>query len=193
MRTWRRKMIQTIISNNCAGGAILHDLGMEFKTPTINLQILPEQYAMFCRSLPYYLKSQLTEAKNFTPFEETMLRKMFGGVPDMPIGLLDGFILVCFQHYPTFEEAKAKWEERKKKVDYEHTGHIFHARGPEYKEEAELFMKLDLPNKLCLTQGFDVDGAVRFDGEGFEAVNGKLRITQVYDFRRWVNEKDHTL
>lgn len=185
-------MIQTIISNNCAGGAILHDLGMEFKTPTINLQILPEQYAMFCRSLPYYLKSQLTEAKNFTPFEETMLRKMFGGVPDMPIGLLDG-ILVCFQHYPTFEEAKAKWEERKKKVDYEHIGHIFHARGPEYKEEAELFMKLDLPNKLCLTQGFDVDGAVRFDGEGFEAVKGKLRITQVYDFRRWVHEENNTL
>ena len=92
-------MIQTIISNNCAGGAILHDLRMEFKTPTINLQILPEQYAILCRSLPYYLKSQLTEAKNFTPFEETMLRKMFGGVPDMPIGLLDGFILVCFQHF----------------------------------------------------------------------------------------------
>ena len=35
-------MIETIISNNCAGGAVLHELEMEFKTPTINLQIFPE-------------------------------------------------------------------------------------------------------------------------------------------------------
>ncbi len=188
-------MIQTIISNNCAGGAILHDLGMEFKTPTINLQILPEQYEMFCRNLSHYMYAEMREAKNLMPYEETILKKMFGGVPDMPLGLLED-VLVCFQHYATFAEAKKKWDERKRKIkdiSLGEIGFLFHARGPEYKKEAESFLKLNLPNKLCLTQGFDVDGAVRFDGEGFGAVNGKLRITQVYDFRRWVNEKDHTL
>lgn len=188
-------MIKTIISNNCAGGAIMHELAMEFKSPTINLQILPEQYTFFCRNLPYYLSMELKEAIGLTPYEEVILKKMFGGVPDMPMGLLDN-ILVCFQHYPTFEEAKKKWDERTqriKDIPLDEIGFLFHARGEEYRKEAEIFLNLDIPKKLCLTQGFDVPGAVRFDGEGFAAVNGKLRITQVYDYRRWLNEKDHTL
>lgn len=189
-------MIKAIISNNCAGGAIMHELGMEFKTPTINLQILPEQYTSFCKNLPYYLGAKLTRAKTFTPYEAAILEKMFRGIPDMPIGLLDDSILVCFQHYQTFAEAKEKWGERAlrtKGLLMSEIGFLFHARGPEYYMEAKSFLKLDIPNKLCLTQGFDVDGAVRFDGEGFEAVNGKLRITQVYDFRRWVHEENNTL
>ena len=46
-------MITTIISNNCTGGAVCHELGMEFKSPTINLQILPEDYPRFCANIEY--------------------------------------------------------------------------------------------------------------------------------------------
>lgn len=180
-------MINTIISNNCAGGAILHDLGMEFKTPTINLQILPEQFPRFCSHIIYYLFKDLEECKSFNSYQEQMLKKMFGGVPNMPFGIIDNDILVCFQHYSSFAEAKQKWDERKAKVDFEHIGYLFHARGEEYREEAELFARLPLLNSLTLTQGFDIDGGVRFDGEGFDAVNNKLRIVQVYDYRGWIN------
>ena len=51
-------------------------------------------------------------------------------------------VLVCFQHYDTFEEAKKKWDERKKRVDYDHIGYIFHVRGPEYQFEAEEFFAM---------------------------------------------------
>ena len=177
-------MIETIISNNCSGGAILHELGMEFKTPTINLQILPEEYPKFCQNFKKYMETDLVEYKDITEEHKTYLYKMFGGVPDMPFGLL-GDIIVCFQHYGTFEESKEKWDERKAKVDYENIGFIFHARGPEYKNEAEEFQRLYLPNKLTLTQDFSIDGGVSFEGEGFSALNGKLLITQIYDYKTW--------
>ena len=162
-------MITTIISNNCTGGAVCHELGMEFKSPTVNLQILPEDYPRFCANLGEYMGKEL-----------------FGGIPDFPIGNV-GDVLVCFQHYGTFQEAKEKWNERKAKIDYDHIGYIFHARGEEYKAEAAAFLALDLPNKLCITQDFEIPGSVRMDGEGFEAVNDKLRIVQAYDYRGWVN------
>lgn len=181
-------MIESIISNNCAGGAILHELGMEFKTPTINLQILPEQYPTFCKHLRYYMDCDLLECHNFTPFEERMLRKMFGGIPDMPFGLV-GDIIVCFQHYDTFQEAEEKWNERKARVDYDHLGFIFHARGPEYMSEASDFLREDLPNKLCITENFTIPGAIALypkDGDNaFSAVNGKPLITQAADYKSW--------
>ena len=177
-------MIETIISNNCTGGAIMHQLGMEFKTPTVNLQILPEQFPKFCIDLKYYMNTELVEYTNISYKHRKYMEKMFGGVPDMPFGLIDD-IVVCFQHYDTFAEAKQKWDERKAKIDYDHIGYIFHARGPEYRAEAELFTKMDLPNKLVLTQDFKIDGAVSFEGEGFSAVNDKLLITQIYDYKTW--------
>lgn len=181
-------MIETIISNNCTGGAVLHELGMEFKTPTINLQILPEQFREFCTNLSYYMQQDLIECHTFTPYEEAMLRKMFGGVPDMPYGILDD-IIVCFQHYETFEEAKNKWDERKSKIDYEHIGYIFHARGPEYAKEADEFIREDLPHSLVITENFVLPGSIAlFPKEGdnaFSAVNGKLLIIRAADFKTW--------
>ena len=183
-------MIETIISNNCAGGAVLHELGMEFKTPTINLQILPEEYGKFCSNLRYYMSARLM---NYIPaymseHHKDMLQKMFGGIPDMPYGIIND-ILVCFQHYNTFEEARCKWEERKSKIDYEHIGFIFHARGPEYEQEAKAFLQEDLPNKLCITEGFVIPGSIAlYPKEGdnaFSAVNGKLLIVQAADYNMW--------
>lgn len=178
----------TLISNNCAGGAILHSLGMEFTTPTILLQILPEQFPKFCLHAREYLSEELIELKpeNMTQKQIDRLNKMFGCVPNMPYGLL-GDVVICFQHYPTFAEAKQKWNERNARVDFENMFFLMHARGPEYQKEAEAFLQCPMEHKLCLTQGFEVPGSVRFDGEGFEDVGGQLRITTVYDFGGWLN------
>ena len=181
-------MIETIISNNCVGGAVCHELGMEFKTPTINLQILPEDFMRFCTNLKYYINCELIECHNFTPYEEHNLIKMFGCVPDMPFGLI-GDIVVCFQHYETFSEAKAKWDERKARIDYDHIGYLFHVRGPEYGKEALEFVREEIPHSLVITENFVIPGSVAlYPKEGdnaFSAVNGKLLITQAADFKTW--------
>ena len=182
-------MIKTIISNNCAGGAIMHELGMEFKTPTILLQILPEDFPRFCKNLRWYMETELVECHNFTPYEEGKLIKMFGGIPQMPIGLI-GDVLVCFQHYSSFEEAAGKWNERKTRIDYNHIGFIMHARGPEYQHEAEEFIETVSRTKLCITENFEIPGSVPlYPGEGksaFAADNdGKLIITKACDYKTW--------
>ena len=118
------------------------------------------------------------------------LTTMFGGVPNLPMGLLND-VLIVFQHYDSFEQAKAKWNERRLRVDYNSLGFLFHARGPEYKESAAEFLALPLQNKLCLTQNFSIPGSISFEGEAFSNVNNKLLITQVYDFKKWTQTQWH--
>ena len=181
-------MLETIISNNCTGGAIMHELGMEFKTPTVNLQILPEQFAKFCIDLKYYMNTELVEYTNISYKHRKYMEKMFGGVPDMPFGLIDD-IVVCFQHYETFAEAKQKWDERKTKVDYDHIGYIFHARDDGYLWEALRFMSLNLPNSVIITEGFSLPKVVALDTSdgknAFTACGDHPYIAEVMDFKVW--------
>lgn len=163
----------------------MHNLGMEFKTPTINLQILPEEYPKFCANLKDYMSAELKRCSGVDEKHFNMIIKMFGGFPDMPMGIIDD-VLVMFQHYKNFDEAQNMWSIRKKRIDYDNIGFIFHARGEEYKQEAQEFMSLDLPNKLCLTEGFSIPGSISFEGEAFSSINNKLLITQVYDFKKWM-------
>lgn len=97
----------TIISSDCLGGIIYHNLGLEFKSPTINLYFGKEDFFEFVRNLRGYLESEIIEVKDSEkPF---------------PVGELmynDKKITVNFMHYANFDEAKTKWVERKKRVDF---------------------------------------------------------------------------
>lgn len=100
----RRKLknpAPTIISSNCNGGIILHDLGLQFNTPTINLYFGAEDYLKFVSDLSGYLQKELTETESGY---------------DYPAGRL-GDIIIYFMHYSSFAEAKKKWDERKKRID----------------------------------------------------------------------------
>jgi uncharacterized protein (DUF1919 family) len=85
----------TIISSNCNGGVILHDLNLQFFTPTVNLFMFPKDFLKFVGNLNYYLSSDA----ELNQVESTLF---------YPVGrLID--IEIHFMHYPTFEEAKEKW------------------------------------------------------------------------------------
>ncbi len=45
----------TILSMNCTGGILYHDLGLRFLSPTINLYMEAEDFIRFCENLPDYL------------------------------------------------------------------------------------------------------------------------------------------
>jgi len=82
-----------------------HDLGLRFLSPTINLSINEhKEFLIFCRHLDYYLTLPLS----FIPSQW-----------NYPVGVLQGEygdVKIYFIHYHTEEEARAKWEERKKRV-----------------------------------------------------------------------------
>lgn len=44
----------SIISTNCIGGVLSHDLGLQFKSPTVNLFFRAEDFIKFCENLEYY-------------------------------------------------------------------------------------------------------------------------------------------
>lgn len=100
--------VPTIITNNCVGGIIYHNLGMKFMSPTINLFIRKPEFIRYVTYLEAYSKTELTEISE-------------SGY-NYPVGVLEnvhGQVKIHFQHYDSFKEAKKKWIERTKRVDYQ--------------------------------------------------------------------------
>lgn len=98
-----------IICNNCTGGMILHDLGLRFDSPTINtLFFSADDFLFFANNIK-------------SIFECEIVKICDSGYP-YPVGgikLGNREIKIGFVHYSTFEEAKKKWIDRFKRVDFD--------------------------------------------------------------------------
>lgn len=102
----------TLIARDCIGGILYHQLGLRFLSPAINLFFTPEDFNFLCLNLKEYMDGELVELKDDSV--------------DYPVGLLhpvkeskiDKPIRVSFMHYETFDIAKAKWDERKARINY---------------------------------------------------------------------------
>ena len=92
----------SIISQNCIGGVIYHDLGMQFLSPTINTFIPEPDFVKLVSNLRHYM-------------EQDLEMRWEGGYP---VGML-GDVQIHFMHYATCAEAKESWERRKARVDYD--------------------------------------------------------------------------
>ena len=147
----------TIISSNCNGGIILHDLGLRFNTPTINLYFDSNDFLKFLSDLKRYLEKELVETE--CEF-------------DYPAGKL-GDITIYFMHYSSFAEAKEKWEERKKRVDKDNLFIMMTDKNGCTNEQIKQFDELPFKNKVIFThkpypdirsavymKGFENDGEV---------------------------------
>ena len=187
-------MIKSIISNNCFGGCIAKDYHMEFCSPTINLQILPEEFPKFCANIRHYMDAELVEYKELSDKHKTYCEHMFGYVPmEYPMGLIDD-ILVVFQHYTTFTESKECWDKRKARVDFNDMCYFLHAKNETYADCVKEFLALNLPHSEAVTEGFDVEGAHRFDTppglDCFYFVGGKRVIEQNFSIRKWLEGEE---
>lgn len=141
----------SIISNNCMGAEISHNLGMRFNSPIVNLQIMPEDYIRFCSNLIHYLSEDIQECVDFTQRQRQMIKKEFGREAEelsFPFGICDD-ILIAFQHYLSFDKAKEDWERRRSRVDLSHCGVILTV-DDKYKKEAMAFDRLGYTNKILL-------------------------------------------
>jgi uncharacterized protein (DUF1919 family) len=187
-------MIKSIISNNCFGGCIAKDYHMEFCSPTINLQILPEEFPKFCANVRHYMDAELVEYTELSDEHKTYCEHMFGYVPtEYPMGLIDD-ILVVFQHYESFAESKECWDKRKARVDFNDMCYFLHAKNETYADCVRQFLALNLPHGEAVTEGFDVEGAHRFDTppglDCFYFVGGKRVIEQNFSIRKWLEGEE---
>lgn len=100
----------TIISNNCLAGVIYNILGLKFSSPTINQWMKMAEYLEFISDLKFYMECELVEDK-----DETIKWKF-------PVGTLvsndesHNNVNIYFNHYKSFDDAKQKWQERKKRI-----------------------------------------------------------------------------
>lgn len=115
----------SLITNDCVGGVISHDLGEQFRSPTVNLWIPNHCYLEFVQELRYYLSCDMEEVRGHTC--------------DYPVGQIVPAdsehipIELHFMHYPTFEDAYNKWMERRARVNYDRLYFIWHFDGNDPK------------------------------------------------------------
>ena len=92
----------TFLCPNCSGGILFHDLGLQFRSPTVNLMMLQTDFAKFVLDLDHYLAEELVFFKH--PEYECPCARL-------------GDITLHFTHYHTEEEAARKWAERSARID----------------------------------------------------------------------------
>lgn len=101
-----RKKLQnrdfSLLASNCNGCILSHDLGLQFRSPFVNLWLYPGDYLKYLKDMDHYINSDL----KFISEE---------GI-DYPVALLDD-IRIYFQHYHSKEEAAEKWTERTKRIN----------------------------------------------------------------------------
>ena len=129
----------SLITNNCIGGVILHDLNLRFNSPTINLYFLDSDFIKFISHLNDYLSASLVE--NVCSDK------------DYPVGTLlceHGDIDLFFVHYNSFDEAKQKWIDRSKRIN---KNNLFIIMEAPYitLENFDTFGDIGYKNKLIIT------------------------------------------
>lgn len=136
----------SIISMNCIGGVVYHDCEQLFLSPTINLYFMASHFIKFINRLDYYC--------SLTP-----VIKMGDS---FPIGTLDD-INIFFMHYGSCEEALEKWEERKKRINYDKIFVIMVEQNGFDEHDFECFKELKYPKILFTkTSLFDCKEAVYY-------------------------------
>lgn len=106
----RRKKMREALTNttptflcpNCIGGILFHDLGLQFRSPTVNLMMFQTDFVKFVLNMDDYLAQELSFFKH--------------PEYDFPCAQL-GDITLHFTHYHTEEEAAKKWAERSARID----------------------------------------------------------------------------
>ena len=98
-----KNLTPTIIASNCNGEFIYYDMNLKFRSPTINLSFEMNDYVKMLENLEWYMKQAIL------PYEDERF--------EYPTGML-GDIEIRFNHYETLEEGIEKWEERKKRIDW---------------------------------------------------------------------------
>lgn len=144
----------TIIASTCTGAIMYHDLGLPYRTPTVNLTISMRDLVKMAGDLRWYMDQELVEC---APLEGERC----------PTALL-GDIRVNFVHYNSFAEAAEKWNARKKRICWDRLVLVGSEREDCDYEVLQAFDRLPWPNKVVLTHVDYPEFPSAFHIPGFE-------------------------
>lgn len=190
IKAFQRKMLKnkdfSLVSSNCNGTFMLHDLHLQFRSPFVNLWIKPKDFIKLLSALSTYMAENLTFIK-----EEGI---------DYPVGCLRD-IKIYFQHYKTEEEALTKWNERKNRINYDNLYVLFSDRDGCTYDDLKAFDELLIKHKVVFThkhypeikssmyiRGFENEKSVGFCHE-FIPHKPYMRYLDQFDYVRWFNNR----
>ena len=169
----------TIIASNCIGTFMYYDMKLQFRSPTINLSFEMNDYVRFLENLKWYLEQPVVS------YEDDRF--------DYPCGMI-GDVELRFNHYKTFEEAAAKWNERKGRIDWDNL-FVIGIDGDECTYESiRRFDALPYENKVIFTHKFypEISSAHYLPGfEEMDAIGRTTDFKQQYLIRRYMDEFDY--
>lgn len=135
----------SILSFDCAGGVISHDLRMQFNSPTVNLFFDSyDDFIDYVSDLRYYTGVEVQECEpSVSPSGEIY-----------PIGILPGDadhrdVKIHFLHYHSFLEARQKWVERTCRLNFDNLAVIMQAAELDQRLLAR-FVALPISRKVIL-------------------------------------------
>lgn len=184
----------SIICNNCIGTLIYHKHNLPFLSPTINMQISPDDYIKFCDNLKYYLSLDLEE---FKECDDSWFRSIGGDRIEFPVGRL-GDIVIYFQHYKTFEEANRAWIRRKARINFDNLYFILLDNKPSV-ETIQKFNALEYPKKLYMYYSGEYEFENCFKIKNLENTPYswyqdmprfwlKKKFFEQFDFEKWLSD-----
>lgn len=142
----------SILANNCWGGMIYRDRRLPYLSPTCGTYFFSKDYLRFLSDPHRYLAMELEEV----PVKESAYAEELIAThgENVVIGRM-GDAEVVLLHYPTFAEAKAKWDRRKERIHWDNLLVKYSDQNRFEPEDFETFRRLKYPNKLFLTTNPD--------------------------------------
>ena len=142
----------SVLSSNCNGAIMLHDLGCRFNTPTVNLYMTASDFLSFLADPKRYLEKTPEEIESDEPF---------------PVGRIDDIILY-FMHFESFSDARNKWVERSKRVDFDNLFIMMTDKNGCTQADIAAFDALPYPHKVIFTHKPYPEFKSAFYLKGFE-------------------------
>lgn len=145
----------SIISNDCWGGRMCKFYKLPFHSPFVGLFIVGPDYVKLLEN-PEVINNKL----EFFPITESKWIDYLRSVNQTshPVAHLTPDIEVHFLHFPDESTARAKWERRVKRIDWNNAIVKFSQRDVCDDELIRRFDRLPFTHKVCFTT-HPVDGA----------------------------------
>lgn len=175
----------SLLTGNCIGGYLYHQLGLPFLSPTINMMILNQDFKKLILNLEHYL--------SITPitYEDDKF-------PDVPSAKIDDIIL-HFTHYNSSEEGIAAWEKRKRRIDIDNLYVIISDIDLSSKDIEELQSAKVKKIVVMTSKDYNYDYCLyipAFRGMDHvgdllgKTISGKWKFERYFDFVGWINSED---
>lgn len=146
MRRRLKNDAYSLLSRNCIGGLLNHDLGQLHRSPTCDVYFVHlSQFVEFANNIEKYREMPIvSDGWNYVSDGESRY----------PKGLLGGAIELYFPHDKSIEEANAKWQRRFARFNLNRSCVLVYAGQNPSAESKELFQSIKIAHKcLYVSQG----------------------------------------